>query len=284
VNLWIRRVIVMINMDDSHDIYLCQVSDTVSCGACCGLYNLPNLSRAKLEILLAKRTEDFASVPRTEDGIFEFKRKNRGPHRLSRPFPQFHHCPFLGLIGVQKCRVGCLLHPAAPGNGNVDYRFLSWYGEQACHTYFCPATHKLAKVYQSILLQTIDNWYVYGLLVTEHALLSAFFKEVESRIGRHVAVSDFTENTEAMDAFGEFAELKSKWPYYRDNSSSPCNFFFDNGLYTRPRVFRANQDIPLSPYEKIFKELDSGFSSTEEIRAAEQLLDELFVKTEQAII
>ena len=106
--------LILGKMNDSHDMYLCQMSETVSCGACCGLYNLPNLSREKLEDLLSKRTKAFASVPRTEDGIYKFKRKNRGPHRLSRPFPGFHHCPFLGLIGGEKSRVGCLLHPTVP--------------------------------------------------------------------------------------------------------------------------------------------------------------------------
>jgi hypothetical protein len=274
-------------MDDTHNIYLCQVSETVSCGACCGLYNLPNLSREKLEILLSKRTKDFASVLRTEDGIYDFQKRNKGPHRLSRPFPQFHHCPFLGLIGGENSRVGCLLHPAAPGNNGLDYRSLSWYGEQACRTYFCPATNKLPTVYQSILIQTIDNWYDFGLIVTEHALMTAYFKEVESRLGRHIKVIDYTQNIAATDALKEFTELKSiksKWPYRRDDSPGPCNFFFENGLYPRPAVFRASPDIWLSSYEIILRELDTGFSSAKEIAAAELLLDALFLKTERAIV
>jgi hypothetical protein len=277
-------------MDDTHDVYLCQVSETVSCGACCGLYNLPNLSREKLEILLSKRTEDFALVPRTEDGIYEFQRSNKAPHRLSRPFAEFHHCPFLGLIGGEKRRVGCLLHPAVPGNNGVDYRSLSWYGELACRSYFCPATNKLPTVYQSILRQSIDNWYVFGLIVTEHALVTAYFKEVESRLGRHVEVIDYTQNIGATNAFREFAELKSiksiksKWPYRRDDSPGPCNFFFENGLYPRPGVFRASPDIRLSSYENILRELDAGFSSEKELVAAEQFLDDLFLKTERSIV
>ena len=270
--------------DDTHDIYLCQVSETVSCGACCGLYNFPDLSREKLEILLSKRTEAFVSVPRTEDGIYEFKRNNKGPHRLSRPFPGFHHCPFLGLIGGDLSRVGCLLHPTAPGNNEVDYRFLSWYGEHACRTYFCPGTKKLPAVYQSILIQTIDNWYDYGLIVTEHALVTAYFKEMEFRLGRNTTVSDYTQNIGARDAFREFVELKSKWPYHREDFPGPCNFFLENGLYPRPGVFRNTLDIRPSSYENILEELDAGFSSAKEIAAADQLLDDLFLKTERAIV
>jgi hypothetical protein len=270
-------------MDDTPDIYLCQVSETVSCGACCGLYNLPNLSREKLEILLSNRTNDFESVSRTEDGIFEFQRRNRGPHRLSRPFPQFHHCPFLGMIGGEKRRVGCLLHPAVPGNNGLDYRSLSWYGEKACRTYFCPTTNKLSRVYQSILIQTIDNWSDFGLIVTEHSLVTAYFKEVEARLGRCISVSDYTQNTQATSAFKEFSELKSQWPYRRPDAPGPCNFFFENGLYPRPAVFRATPGIRISPYERILRELDSGFSSEKEIEAADRLLDDLFLKAERAL-
>jgi hypothetical protein len=270
-------------MDDAHDIYLCQVSETVSCGACCGLYNLPNLSREKLEALLARRTETFASVPRTEDGIHEFQKRNKGPHRRSRPFPEFYHCPFLGLIGGQKSRIGCLLHPAASGNDGVDYRSQSWYGEKACRTYFCPATYKLPVVYQSVLVQTIDHWYDFGLIVTEHTLVSAYFAAVESRLGRRIALRDYTQNTGAADAFKAFVELKSSWPFRRDDAPGPCNYFFENGLYPRPGVFRRTPDIRLSPCEEIFRELDSGFSSAEEIAAAEQLLNGLLSKTERAI-
>jgi len=271
-------------MDDSHDIYLCQVSKTVSCGACCGLYNLPDVSWKKLQILLLKRTEEFTSVPRTEDGIYQFQRKNKGPDRLTRPFLQFHHCPFLGLTGSENSRVGCLLHPATPGNNGVDYRSLSWYGEQACRTYFCPTARKLPSIYQSILLQSIDNWYVFGLIVTEYALVTAYFKEVESRLGRPVTVIDFTQNNEAMEAFREFAQLKSDWPYCRHDSPGHCNYFFENGLHPRPAVFRATPDIRVSPYENILRELDSGFSSTKEVVAAEQILENLFLRTQQAIL
>ena len=265
-------------------MYLCQVSETVSCGACCGLYNLPDVSRDKLELLLLKRTEDFASVPRTEDEIFEFKRRNKAPHRLSRPFPQFHHCPFLGLIGGEKKCVGCLLHPAGAGNNGVDYRRLSWYGEMACRTYFCPTTQKLPTVFQAILLQVFDNWYDFGLIVTERFLLTAYFKEIENRLGRPVAVSDYTRHSEAARAFKDFADLKSTWVFRRHDAPGPCNFFFENGLYRRPAVFRAAPDIRLSPYEHILIELDTGFSSGEEVDAADQLLDELFRRAVVAML
>ncbi len=269
--------------DDKQEMYLCQVSDTVSCGACCGLYNVPNLSRKKLEIVLTKRTEDFRSVPRVEDEIFAYKRRHSAPHRLSRPYPQFHLCAFLGFIDARKRCVGCLLHPESPGNKGTDFRSLSWYGEQACRTYFCPSSKKLSPVYVSILRQAFDDWFIFGLIVTEYVLVTAYFKEIESRIGREITKSDYLGNDQAKEAFREFAKLKTTWPYRRKNSPGPCNFFFENGLYPKADVYRATPDIRLSRYEKIFRELDSGFSSAQEIEAVEQILNNLFVKAAQSI-
>lgn len=113
--------------------------------------------------------------------------------------------------------------------------------------------------------------------------MTAYFKEVEFRLGRHLVVSDYAANIEAADALREFAELKFQWPYRRDDFPGPCNYFFENGLYPRPGVFRKTQDIGLSPYENILKELDTSFSSAKESAAADKLLDELFFKTERAL-
>jgi len=265
-------------------IYLCQVSATLSCGACCGLYNLPDLSREMLEELLSRRSEDFASVARTDEEIFAYQRRNRAPHRLSRPFPQFHHCPFLGFIGSEGKRVGCLLHPKAPGNNDIDYRSLSWYGELACRTYFCPSTRKLPEIYKAILIENINDWYDFGLIVTEYALVTEYFRELESRLERPITPGDYTGNQSATHSLREFVQLKSRWPYRRDDSPGPCNFFFENGLYPRPEVFRAKDDIPVSRFEQILKELETCLTSVQQLEAAELFLDDLFYRAEQALL
>jgi hypothetical protein len=52
--------------------YLCQVDETISCGACCGLYNVPDLDRQNLSALLEQRTARFAVTPRTPAAIDAF--------------------------------------------------------------------------------------------------------------------------------------------------------------------------------------------------------------------
>ena len=74
-------------------VYLCQVGERVSCGACCGLYNVADLSRDALEDRLARRTERFAAVARSEDGGETWVRVTEG-------FPQGEH---VGRIGIDLC-------------------------------------------------------------------------------------------------------------------------------------------------------------------------------------
>lgn len=257
-------------------VYLCQVNESVSCGACCGLYNVTGLSRRSLETLMARRSEIFSGVPRTVDAIDDFQKAIAGWTPRERPYPRFHHCPFLGLIGDNGLRVGCLLHPAAPGNDGIDWRGLSYYGGLACRTYFCPTARRLPSTWLHVLRQTMEDWYLYGLVVTERRLLTGFFEELEKRIGRPIEAADFTIASEAAARFREFAELKMSWPFRRRDAPGPCNYFFENGEYPRPSVQRSGINIPLSRYENIFRELDSGFSVLGDQQQAERLLDLLF--------
>jgi len=265
-------------------VYLCQVGERVSCGACCGLYNMADLSQRSLEEMLAGRTDAFARVPRTVAGIEAFQKKIEGWTPPQRPFADFYHCPFLGLVGCSGRRVGCLLHPAAAGNNGRDWRGLSYYGALACRTYFCPSVRQLPRPYLHILRQSLNHWYPFGLIVTERRLLFAFFREVESRIGRPATAADFAKNSSPAELLREFAGLKIKWPFRRKDAPGPCNYFFENGEYPRPAVHRSEGSIPLSHHEEILRELDSGFSSAGELQAAEELLDDLFSRLRETIV
>ncbi|MDF1590381.1 MAG: hypothetical protein P1P89_02605 [Desulfobacterales bacterium] len=267
----------------SGEVYLCQVDERVSCGACCGLYNVRDLSQGSLEAMLTGRTEEFARMPRTVEAIEAFQKKIEGWTPPKRPFPDFYHCPFLGLIGLNGRRVGCLLHPAAAGNNGIDWRGLSYYGAMACRIYFCPSVRQLPRSYLQIFRLAMDHWYPFGLIVTERRLLAAFFREVEGRIGRPITAADFGKRSESVELLREFAGLKRGWPFRRKDAPGPCNYFFENGEYPRPPVQRWGKNVPLSRYEEIFKELESAFSSKKDLRAAEDLLDNLFSRLQAAI-
>jgi len=264
-------------------IYLCQVSPHVSCGACCGLYNVSDPSRRNLEAMLIRRTRLFAEVPRTVAGIDTFKTCVEGTEPQERPFPDFHHCAFLGVIEDDGRRVGCLLHPLAKGNEGIDWRGLSYYGGMACRTYFCPSARQLPSRWLTAVRQSMNHWYLHGLVVTERRLLAALFTELEKRLGRVINTADFSEPVPAAALLKTLTTLKMNWPFRRQGAPGMSNYFFEDGLYARPAVKRKTKTLPASRFEDIFQELDSGFSSADDIEDAEAKIEGLLIALEMTL-
>lgn len=254
-------------------VYLCQVNESVSCGACCGLYNVADPSRDHLAHMLRERTQRFAKVPRTAEGIDRFARLTESAECQKRPFEQFHHCPYIGLIGEGLPRVGCLLHPLGNGNNGVDFRGLSYYGGLACHSYFCPATHQMAPHHKSVLRAVIADWHLYGLIVTEGDLITAVFREIEKRLGHPMAIEQFQRRPEAGRSLIRLLGLKIDWPYRPPRADTPCHYFFFNVGYDKPAIAYDRLDSPLSSHDVILRELVSEFRSTHDLRQAEQRVE-----------
>jgi hypothetical protein len=194
-------------------VYLCQVDDVLSCGACCGLYNLFFADEADLRALLEARTEAFSGVSRRIEDVLDFGRRVAGRIDGSQPIAGFHHCPFVGLVGIGRRRVGCLLHPLAAGNDGIDFRGLSHYGGMACRIYFCPSHERLSAAWKRIVQQAAGSWYLYGLVITEDELLSGIFGAVESGIGRPLAEQDILEDADCIRAVRNLLALKCSWPF-----------------------------------------------------------------------
>ncbi len=263
-------------------VYLCQISETVSCGACCGLYNLADASRDHLHAMLTWRTETFVSVPREIDAIVGFGQQALDREPEEAPYPDFHHCPYIGLIGPERTRVGCLLHPLADGNSGVDYRGISYYGGMACRTYFCPACRRLPKRYKEIVRYVSTDWYDYGLLVTESRLLSALFQEAEQRIGRPLQLSAVHGEPERVAAVRSLLRLKMDWPF-RFRPEKLVHYFFEDGQYIRPLRY-AGGGFPPTPYHTLFTELESTFPSHQSWQAAHRQMDRRLEEFKRAFV
>ena len=264
--------------------YLCQVSKQVSCGACCGLYNVADHSKAKLTDILAERTEHFAAVKRQAQAILDFGQQVIAGLDQSRPFAGFHHCPFVGLIGRDLSRVGCLLHPLSTGNGGIDFRGLSYYGGMACRVYFCPSCRELSSDIKKCVRKITDNWYEYGLIVTESRLLNGFFNEVAARAGMPIMAERILESRFAGDAVRHFLQLKIDWPFRSNSASGPCNYFFTDKRYPRSATeYNFSAGGP-SRYDAIFRELDSAFGSASELHRAERIIENLIDRTVAGVL
>lgn len=254
-------------------VYLCQVGTCVSCGSCCGLYNIPNLSRDRLHGFLKERTERFTSVPRTIDTILAFEQERIVAEGASYPIQEFHHCVFVGLIQDQGERIGCLLHPLAGGNNDVDWRGLSYYGGAACKHFFCPSYDELPTRFKMIARTALTDWYDYGLIIVEHRLLAALFEMLENMLGKEFALEN--SNEAGRIAVTNLLRLKSKWPYRRHDTHLAHNFFSTKAT---ARVELAVPTTVTHLEQIILQELDTDPTSLE------QALTDLRKQMEQAII
>jgi hypothetical protein len=253
------------------DVYLCQAGEGISCGACCGLYNVADASRDGLTAMLARRTERFHGVPRVLDDLVAFGEAVSRLDAGGRPYPEFHHCPYVGLIGPRRDRVGCLLHPLGEGNGGIDYRGLSYYGGMACRDYFCPACKTLPAAWKRLIRWAAGDWYRYGLIVTEAALLTTFFTAVEQRPGAVVPETE-APPSQLIQAVSAFIDLRVDWPF-RPPEAAVANYFFENSRYERPPVWYHPSEPGPSRHDRLFRELGTAFGSPGDRDRAEALLD-----------
>jgi hypothetical protein len=255
-------------------VYLCQVGGTVSCGACCGLYNVKRLDQDALTHLLARRTVLFRSTARTPEAMDEFVRQLVKEETQTRPYDDFHHCLFLGLVGGEHQRVGCLLHPLGDGNQGVDYRGLSYYGGMACRTYFCASVRTMEKRYKQILRLVLRDWYTYGLLVTETALVTALLRYVETRQNVPLDPERIAADAASRQSIGILLALKLEWPFRPASHATLCHFLFDDHLYPRPVIDYAGLGTTRSELDPILFQLKSRFEDVSQLRRAEAQVEE----------
>ncbi len=169
---------------------LCRPDGRKSCAACCGLYNVPDGTRSTLMARLEGRTHAFGTVVRDPDAIAEFAAQVSERERVTPLDPVIHVCEFVGFVDSHWRSPGCLLHPSAPGNRGIDLRGLCHYGSMACKGFFCPATEQLEAYQTAILVELIDDWQLYGLVVTDVDYVKSVFRLVEGYLRGQYYLSD----------------------------------------------------------------------------------------------
>jgi hypothetical protein len=186
-----------------------------------------------------------------------------------RPLAEFHHCPYIGLIGTDHCRPGCLLHPM--GNSGVDFRGISDYGGFACRSYFCPTHESLSADMKILIRKAARDWYEYGLMITEWPLVRAVLDAAGIAALRRKEPQD-ADPGRCTDMIRELMDVKRCWPYRPDPAAGLIHYFFNDGLYSRAPVDYAAIGAEPSLYDRIFRELGSGFASAKELHEAESIV------------
>ncbi len=161
---------------------LCQ-RQAASCGACCGLYNRRDHSRAGLLETLRRRTGALAGVRRT---LEDFRATAARLAAAEPPplFPAVRVCPLLGLLDQEETRVGCLAHPAV--TGGLDLRDAGVYGAPICESFTCPSHAWLSVDEAELAALACGDAHLYGLVVTDVPFLRAALAAVGEAAGARV--------------------------------------------------------------------------------------------------
>ena len=250
-------------------VYMCQVSEKISCGACCGLYSIENISRKNIDNILNKRSILFESVARNIDGLIEYESEISKLESQVNPYPDFHHCPFVGFMGDKVKTVGCLLHPLAKGNNGIDYRGISYYGGMACKNYFCLTCKKLTPRYKKIVRCVIDDWYLYGLIVTEWEMLNCLFFEIEHMINRELTAEEIGKSEFLKSGILAFLSLKIE---SKLSQNIQANYFFEDQKYKLPEINYPLYNLEVSKYDVILRCFRFKINSASELMKAETLV------------
>lgn len=164
--------------EDAANVSLCQRAGA-SCGACCGLYNRGDLSRAAAHADLRNNTARLASIPRTAEAFRAAAAE--GAKALPEPvFPSIRICPLLGFLDEAEERVGCLGHPRA--TGGVELRACGVYDVLTCEAFLCPS-HAYLREVDAVLAEAADDYFLYGLVVTDAPFLQAVLGALEEEVG-----------------------------------------------------------------------------------------------------
>jgi len=256
-------------MADESFCHLCQPDGGKSCGACCGIYNYADSTREALAARLGRRTEMFSRDVRAAADLPAFSRMVRAMEDQTRRFEVIYCCEYVGFLDDGQKRVGCLLHPGQ--NGGSDLRDVSFYGRELCDGHLCPSFPFLSRMEKLALIDILDDWYLYGLCVTDIDLVKGYFRHLGDLLGQIPQPEVFRDET-VRGIARRFFEFKLDWPFRSPEVNRFGRFYFDGSQHMiRPIDYEA-LGCSRSPFDSLFLSLTSEFRGAGELKEAEAMI------------
>jgi hypothetical protein len=166
----------------------------------------------------------FRSIPRSVRALMDFEAIIRRDEDDSPLEESIHVCEFAGFLDADRRIPGCMLHPCAPGNNGVDLRGMCHYGSMACKTFFCPAWENMDALHREILVRSIDDWHLYGLVITDTNFVRSLFGILEESLGR-LTDADRLLTGETGLIFKEMISWKDTWPFKAGSSLRGSSYY-----------------------------------------------------------
>ncbi|GBF51761.1 hypothetical protein LPTSP4_32990 [Leptospira ryugenii] len=154
---------------------LCHPGDPqVSCGSCCGLFNV-KLSVDGYKALLTERTNEFQTTVdlsiRHTIAAFRQSREQK-ESSLSKNDEMTYNCPYLGYIDKNQKKIGCMIHPIFTGDPKSQN--FSFYGASICQAYDCKNKESIhSELIQTAILRNVKDSLEYSHLAADHSLFFA---------------------------------------------------------------------------------------------------------------
>jgi hypothetical protein len=187
-------------------IVLCQPDSRKGCAACCGLFNLKDISRENLETFLRDGARRAARDTGSGRGVLT---SCGGPVRDATSYV----CPCQGFLAVG--RPGCLIHPAYAG---TDLRDRSLYGKEICDGFLCPAHFILTEDEKRALVELVDDWYLYSVAVIDPDSFTFLLRKARLEAGdgpaaREALLGELAEHARRLAACDVPVFCYSPWEY-----------------------------------------------------------------------
>ncbi|XDD53741.1 hypothetical protein AB3N62_14835 [Leptospira sp. WS4.C2] len=212
----------------------------VSCGACCGLFNL-KLQPKEFKALLLERTSEFQTnvnfQVRHSFPIFRKERETKEAY-IPKKDEMTYNCPFLGYVDPTKQRIGCLIHPIFTGDPKSQN--FSFYGASICQAYDCKNKESaLADLWESLFVEMAKDSVEYSLLSADHIFTHAvekYFQYLNISMDRlfqefRLEVIDLFRMRLATSAEKNFTSFEINYDSFPDLSAMEVYFSKELGEY-----------------------------------------------------
>ena len=214
-------------------------------------------------------TVSTSSSEKSPAGLKEFSTVICGAEDNEKRYEVIYCCEYLGFLDAEERRVGCLLHPF--GNGGEDLRDVSFYGRELCDGHFCPSYHYLSAEEKMALLHICDDWYLYGLVVTDIDLVKSYFRWISDGIYETPSPDVFRKDA-LRETARRFFDLKVTWPFRSLDIHRLGKYYFDGSQYMIQYIDYEALGHKPSRFDKIFLSLSSVFQDRREIVEAEAII------------
>jgi len=220
---------------------------------------------------LRRRTALFHDTVRGPKDLDVFSWTIRESESQDKLYEVIYCCEYIGFLDPEEKRVGCLLHPLQ--NGGEDLRDVSFYGRDLCDGHFCPSYHYISREEKLALINIIDDWYLYGLCVTDIDLVKEYFRLISDYVGEMPPATRF-HNGALRDCAHRFFSFKTSWPFRSLETNRFGKYYFDGSQYMIHHIDYDSLGCERSRFDRIFLSLASQFHGLDEVKTAEAVVQD----------